>query len=1084
MNRIVMLLPNPMLKRYVLNHFSELSVDDFFRITKRINIPAIYIMKNDTLKRDSKVLNYMLDIDKDSFNYFEPEAFSIECINKIASSDVEISYYHIGRYPILLQNSQICELVIKKYPLVLKKLDGSQITEKIISILENIDYTPDEEDINKSRLFLKNQKLMKNAIRKNPILLLQIDKPSDDVINAALDSGFVPEKMHFINYPYMLNNKHLLIRAFEYDPSIIVFFKPEQINYEAILSARKRGFIANKADLLKNKGLRNSLFMTDAIKEDPTLITLLDEKCIISRALIEESLKKYTITKEDLEQNPELTKNYNLMSMLPEFSLYSAYLTDEEKEKNIASVLYSSHTLTTGDLPFLDIKFGGKANIEKLNELLKCFNISLDESDLNIQQQYCQMLDKIVDGIVNIRYTKSKSMFKYSDVVSVNDSLISLFESVFSTHNYELIPQYVKELHSFIGETISIEQLKNQIEKLYHFYVSNHSIDLSITSEFCNNILNQHRDYFMSNEKCRILVDVEKKMKLAEKKKNTILNGRKIIKMEKCIKEKDYSQLGITKEQFMEEVNKVIDLIFKNKDIRKLGIQIDASKLKYIADFFVATGRIDEQIVTDALGINTDEVTKFILRKFQQIKFRYIDSIILTEEESQILQDDRRKLGGLNQSNYVIGDSDRCIKNVSEILANIDEETTTKILDNKELIRDVSFLLPFINLIDELDVKTFINILATYDRIKSKFLSTINVDKNIDFTIIILKNIDNLISLANAYSSVDDIALFALGSSVVSKLEEYDISDYLKFYIQMVKRENGSIPPISLQTQDYYLESGMYSDSERLLIGMIPKKNCIDICNCAGARTYNELLLQKTGDVILIRNMQKVPISRILIFRRGNVIQMTTRAGDKLPMNLYKMMADQIMQQSISNNDNIDYVFVNIYSVDSKDDTIISLEDSQFSSEFPHADFSDSVLLLSSKRKRQGLEGEKIELDFHVEPKCLYLHPRKKISYQPTDDEITRLRALKIAMETNPEVKENASRDFEPFYSKEYAKVVCGEDWYIAIKNDGTIEELSLPIKDGRARLELKHIKNTLGIDSKDEYSEEAIMNNHQGIKI
>ena len=124
-----------------------------------------------------------------------------------------------------------------------------------------------------------------------------------------------------------------------------------------------------------------------------------------------------------------------------------------------------------------------------------------------------------------------------------------------------------------------------------------------------------------------------------------------------------------------------------------------------------------------------------------------------------------------------------------------------------------------------------------------------------------------------------------------------------------------------------------------------------------------------------------------------------------------------------------------------------------------------------------------------LKEKCSYKKPRKKISYQPTETEITRLRALKITMETNPETKENMSRSFEPFYSKEYAKVICGEDWYIAIKNDGTVEELVLPIKDSRILEEIKKIKDTLGIESKDMElesiltDESAITNEVQGIK-
>ena len=73
-------------------------------------------------------------------------------------------------------------------------------------------------------------------------------------------------------------------------------------------------------------------------------------------------------------------------------------------------------------------------------------------------------------------------------------------------------------------------------------------------------------------------------------------------------------------------------------------------------------------------------------------------------------------------------------------------------------------------------------------------------------------------------------------------------------------------------------------------------------------------------------------------------------------------------------------------------------------------------------------------------------------------------------MEADSEVKENMSRDFEPFYSEEYKKKICGEDWYIAVKNDGTVEELTLPIDDMRMRREIREAKDVLGIDSqKDE---------------
>ena len=299
MNRIIMSLPKPILKRYVLNHFSELSIDDFFQVSKKIDIPAHYIGKNNVLSRNSKVLSYMLDINKNSFDYFEPEAFSIDCITKIADLAAEIQYYHIDKYPMLLQDTKICESIINKRPKLLKKLDESQITENIVSILENLYYTPDEEDINKSPLFLKSEKLMGRAVSKNPILILKVKEPSDELIEIALREGFIPEKAHFINNPYLQNNDSLLKKAFENDPSMIVYFDSKKITYESVRSARERGFVASEEDLLKNIYLRNIQYiMEDAIKKESRLIRLLGENCCINPLLLKGALEKYKITKE------------------------------------------------------------------------------------------------------------------------------------------------------------------------------------------------------------------------------------------------------------------------------------------------------------------------------------------------------------------------------------------------------------------------------------------------------------------------------------------------------------------------------------------------------------------------------------------------------------------------------------------------------------------------------------------------------------------------------------------------------------------------------------------------------------------
>lgn len=1068
MNRLILSLPKQILRNYVISHFPELSVEDFFEVSKKIEVPSTCVLRNDTLSKDSSVLSYVLDIDKDAFRYFKKEAFSEECINKLADLEIKIYPTEIDNYPMLLNNNKILERLLYSFPEEVKRLKENQITDKIISILEKTYFVPDEEDIEKSSLFLKSETLLKRAIKTNPNLILKAENLSESLATTALDSGFVPEKQHFYFNPQLRMSNELLQKAFENDPSVIVLFDENQLSEKNIYSAYIRGYVASEKDLIENPSLCHFKdIMQPAITDNPKLITLTAEECYLDYNIVLETLKKYKITKEDLEKNPALTKNSSIIKYLPEFKLYSAFLKDEEKQEALINSIKLGDPLTVEELPFLDYKFGAKSDIKKLSELCDYLKLHIDEKDLNFQQNYFQMLDKIIDGVVSIRYDKKKPSFEYSDIVSLNEHLIELFDNVEKTKNFELISKFVKDLYFFIGETLSIEQIKSEIEKFYTVYIEKQSIDLNITNEFCNKILNLHRNYFMSKEKEKILKQVESKMNLTEKKKNTILNGRKLKKIRELIINKDFEQLGITEEVFRKEIENTKKVILNNKDVKKSGILMDSSDLKSIEECFIRNGHLTDDLVSYGLGVNNSDITKFISNKFEQIKFKLVNNVTLSDEESCISQWEKSKLGGLNHTNYIIGDNDRYLRNLSELLLKSNDNLLNKILDNKNLIGEVADLLPLLNLIEEFDVNNFINILCEYERVRNKIIGLLSNQENIDYKNHILKNMNDLINLANAYSSVDDITLSALGRNVVSEIGEYSSSEYLEFYLKMLNKHRGSIPPIFIQTSDYYLESGRYSDPERLLIGKKPDKDsCIDLLNSAGERTYREVLLEDSGDVILVKNNQNELLSRILVFRRGNIIQMVTNARGRISIKFYKEIANQIIKNAIAANDNIDYVFVSSYSFTGENKSYNEVEDIRFVTNFPHADFFSTAVLLSSKSEMLGYKESNINLKFDEDTKVPYIKLRKKISYQPTETDITRLRALSVIMESDLETKENKARKYEPFYMKEYDKVICGEDWYVAVKKDGSFEELILPSNDPRTYEEVEQVKETLNFSN------------------
>ena len=1048
MNNLVLLLPNNFLRRYVLNNFSSFSLEEFNKIKGRINIPSYIYQRNDIINKNSEVLSYALDKDIHAFKYFSLEAFSKECISKIAKSKVEIYPTDIDKHPILLNNEDIRCRVISSFPHLVKKLTSNQITNTIIKILENTYYEPDLDDILKNSLFLKSAILAKRIIKKYPDLLVKVPNLSKDLVNLALENGFVPQKEHFILNPQFKGYIELLTAAFKNDPSIIVFYEKKHLTGEVIYSACTRGYVASESDLLENPYLCDiSQIMEIAIAKNPQLIKYVSDVCNLSYQLVVKTLTKYEITKEDILKNPALARNYSIMYNLPQFNLYSAFLLPEEKSQIIVEHLKNNKPITTDTLPFLDYRFGGNSDINNLSKLIQKFQLSINEDDINIQERFHQILNKVIDGIIELRYIQNKCFFKYTDIVSLNETILNMFVSI-KNESDDLMP-FIYDIYYFLGETLSFDYLKNQIYHFYEIYKINNYLDLSLTSNFCNEILNQHRNYYMSTQKSKILRQLSFKLSLSKKKEETILNRRKLNKVSEYIKSKDFDKLKMTELEFIQILEKLKEDILNSRMLKKSGVKLPDENLDILINYFFEFGNISNEIVCSTLEISNFELIKFITSRFEQLKFKIASKVELTQDE-MIIHEWDKKYEGITPIHYKIMDNERLLVNMSKLILQINDFSLNKILSNNDLLGEITYLLPLVDLIDELNLETFIKILANYEHIKIKMTMDKTIENSQNY---ILDNIADLIILAEAYNSIDDITLFSLGKNIVKDIGENDSIKYLEFYKKMLNRHTSFIPPINLQSENYILESGMFTDPKRLLIGkMFQNDSCIDLLNSAGVKTYSEVLLENSADVILVSDEQRNLVSRILIFRRGNVIQMVTRSKDKFPIKLYQDIANQIIQQST--NDNIDYIFVNGTAVGLSVDDMV--EDNRFISKFPHADFSNRAFLLYSKNSNK--------LDFSISPKAIYEKPRMHMTTSPSENMLTRLRALDIVLEKDLMLKEEKARNFEPFYMKEYKMVICGEDWYIAITKDGNIEKLMLPSTDLRIFQEIENAEQLLGI--------------------
>ena len=533
------------------------------------------------------------------------------------------------------------------------------------------------------------------------------------------------------------------------------------------------------------------------------------------------------------------------------------------------------------------------------------------------------------------------------------------------------------------------------------------------------------------------------------KKKEFDINRIKIDKIREIISSREFKKLGITELDLIDIVSKTVAEIMKDRFVKRTNISID--RLKLLSVVFMNNGIITKEDVNEILDINNKEIEDFVRKKFERIKSRFLNNIEVDDKEINLFSND------LSRNDYIYGDQNKYYNSLATIILSLNDDNYNKIMNNKSNFNELLKTLPFMNFVDELNKDSIINVMCNYNKIRDNIINNYkkyNKDSKIDIDDIIKEIMFNI----GNYKPVDKIYLDALGPTVVSKIGELSSILYLDFYKKMLNRKEGEIPPIELDYGEYHLESGIYSDPERLLVGKIPTKDsCIDLDNSAGYRTFTECLLYMTGDVILVRNKNGELITRIFAFRRGNVIQLVAKAREIFSIDLYKKIADKMMREIIKKNDNVDYILLNSVSLCSDDISYDKVSNVDFVKKFPHADCNKNACILSCK---DPITPE--QFDFEVEPKAKYIKNRKKISTVPLDYEIKRLKALDIILEKDIEDKENKKNNYNNFDIKDYKRVIYGEDWYIAIRNDNSIEKLVLPIADERTYNEVDNILSSL----------------------
>ena len=836
-------------------------------------------------------------------------------------------------------------------------------------------------------------------------------------IRKLIEDGKKPTKKDFIENPTLLYYDDIVSVSLEQDPSIIVLLKGALLNQRYCDIIVNQNMEITEEIIKQNPSLtKYKNVMEKAILLNPSTIRY--THCHISKETINQALQSYQIKKEDFLNNPYLMENEYILEQNPELDYYFMYPI---------KIIELKETIEQNPLNIKDLEiFKDKQNyvnkiiylVTKLNEL---------EGKIDQNQSYDELMT-IIDRITEIRYKKEKHNFEYTDIISINYKMIRTFEKIIETNNTTLLNNLGKQLFEFTNEKMPYGIIKTKITEYYKEYIEKKSLNIDKTNDFCNQILNYHRDYYKSNEQEQIILELKQALQLTKKKINQIHKSRKINKLTEIIKNKQIDSLGI--ENYEKKLMKALSTIKKdletNKDIIKNNIEITPEMFLQFEELFKENGTLTIEQVKNITNCNNKEIVKYIANKYERIKLKFVDKVKI---EDRSINKEARANFGFNINNFVINDKEKNNFTLAMMIHDITEEELDLILQNEEYFDDFKKIIPFCNISQELTLSTIKKIFTQYGKI-------VEQEKEVLEKHSLYENMDTIIMCAKGLNKNNTICIDALGKNIIEKVGESYSSDYLEMYLKMLRKNYSHIPSVNLKYKDIELKSGDYFNPERLLIGKYPPGSCIDLNNVAGEKTYKECLLKPESDVILLRK-DNVLFDRILAFRRGNVIQLVTQNEHEYPLEMYEQIKNQMLGQM--RNDNIDYIVVNENSLEEKN--LKTLTDGRFTTYFPHADTTEKVYVLY---------GNDNKFRFSASKQGKYYKKRKEINYSPTIEEIKRLLAL------NAYIKK-----IEPMNIDLNKKVICGEDW-ILIENNNEIKEIMLNQEDIIAKQEMENAKEIL----------------------
>lgn len=647
-----------------------------------------------------------------------------------------------------------------------------------------------------------------------------------------------------------------------------------------------------------------------------------------------------------------------------------------------------------------------------IDEKIKPLYFEIDEKSIKTQKEYFLILNKLIDAICLMRYKNSQRAPYLSSTASLHSYIYGTFLKSDECSKSMMTENITDKLWWMSYCKLEKNYIKESILSLYKQFILTKNFD---DTEFSNKILNVYRSVFLQKERVRILSLLKTTIPVSPKRKSASANRYRLEYVQSVIQQKKFENIYLTAEEFDELVDEVYLKLSHNKDLCKKGIIIHP----HIKDIFKQVGTLSDEIISKFISKPDNEAVKYIKNVFNRFKIRIgrlyqvPDNVVANKLD-------------FNLTNFQVVNQ-HIIDEIFDLLNRyLKGDELKNVINNLDDFKKFYKILPFVNLFREFEMNTFAFLIINYPKIEERIKKELNIEEVTEG--IIYDNLYLVLKITKNFENMVDCASVILGEKIKECINEEELTEYLKFYTRMLKRKFTCIPSINIKYNLLTFTSGELYDKERLIIGRKFPGSCIDLLNVVGTHTYSEVLLGEDSDVIMVRNESGEFISRILAFRKGNVIQLVLRQKEeKLPLDVYKYVASELFNRGQENGDNIDYIVISaMFVLDNSKEKETIIDEPLFYTAFPHADTCSSVIVLAGNKNKR--------LNFYDLPKVHY-NAVRKINYAPNIDEIRSQLCLYYYLKGDAKMVDKLTNNEIDF---SYDNAIIGEDWLIIKTGENT----------------------------------------------